>query len=256
MHETSLPSICQTIQQALGLRETIFVTLQQAPDRMGVALLVVCLAGLSESLGQSVVLFINCVPFKRFLLVLLTSTASHMIGYGLWTATIWFVGDYVFGRNEPFLAIASAVGLAYAPQLFSFFVLIPFVGNAFSWLLSLWSLLAILVAVRVGLGLETWQAVVTSGLGWSLIQVWKRTLGRPVYRLGRWLQRRAAGVPLEFTAHDLPRLRRHPQWLKNRGTKQWANWKSCTSLADPQVLYLQPSAPLNASLPQGEQLHG
>ena len=253
MHETNLPSIWQTIHQALGLHEAIFVTIQQAPEGVGVALLVVCLASLSESLGQSVVLFINRVRFKRFILALLISTASHIIGYGLWTVTVWLVGDAIFGRREPFMALASAVGLAYAPQLFAFFGLTPLIGNAFAWLLSLWSLLAILVAVRVGLGLETWQALVISGLGWSLIQVWKRTLGRPIYALGRWLHRRAAGVPLEFTAHDLPRLRRHPQWLKNREPKQWANRKSRTSLTDPQVLYLHPPVNLNGSVPQGEQ---
>lgn len=251
MHGVNLPSLGQTIQQALGLNEAIFAAIQQAPDGLWLALLVVCLAGLSESLGQSVVLFINRVRFKRFILALVISTVSHIIGYLLWTTSVWLVGAYLFGRSETFTAMASAVGLAYAPQLLAFFILTPFLGNTFSWLLSLWSLLAIMVAVRVGLGLETWQAIVASGLGWSLIQVWKRTLGRPIYGLGRWLQRRAAGVPLAYTAEDLPHLRRRPLWLKN-----WETWKERSGLTDTQVLYLQRRPHLNARLPQGEQLRG
>lgn len=251
MYESNLPSIWQIIQQALGLQEAIFALIQRAPAGMGIALLVVGLAGISESLGQSIVLFINRVRFKRFMLALLISTASHMIGYCLWTVSVWLIGGVIFRHAEPFTAIASAVGLAYAPQLFAFFVLTPFVGNTFSWLLALWSLLAMVVAVHVGLGLETWQAVVTSVLGWSLIQVWKRTLGRPVYALGRWLHRRAAGVPLEFTAHDLPRLRRRPRRLKNG--EHWQKWPGLT---EPQMLYLQQNSHLNPTLPQGEQLHG
>src|SRR5207302_271774 len=145
----------------------------------------------------------------------------------------WLVGDYLFGRRAAFPAIASAVGLAYAPQLLAFFVLTPFIGNAFSWLLSLWSLLAMIIAVRVGLGLEPWQAIVTSGLGWLLIQVWKRTLGSPVYALGRWLHRRAAGVPLEFTPRDLPRLRHQPKWLAS-----WAQWKKSSLFGDSPMLYI------------------
>jgi hypothetical protein len=115
--------------------------------------------------------------------------------------------------------VAAVVGLAYAPQLLAFFELTPFLGNPFGLLLSLWSMVAIVVAVRVGLGLETWQAVVASGLGWLLIQVWRRTLGRPIYALGQWLERRAAGVPMRYTRRDVPRLRRHPKLLAN-----WEHW--------------------------------
>jgi hypothetical protein len=76
-------------------------------------------------------------------------------------------------------------------------------------------MLAIVVAVRVGLGLEMWQAAVASGLGWLLIQIWRRTLGRPIYALGRWLQRRAAGVPLQFTLRDIQKLRHQSRFLEN-----------------------------------------
>ena len=87
------------------------------------------------------------------------------------------------------------------------------------------------MAYPSGLGLQTWQVVVTSGLGWLLMQTWKRTVGRNVYALGRWLQRRAAGVPLEFTSHDVSRLRRRPYWLENL-----ESWKSQRPLIDRHQL--------------------
>ena len=80
--------------------------------------------------------------------------------------------------------------------------------------------MAIVIGVRAGLGLETWQAVVVSGVGWLLLQLWRRTIGRPVYALGRWLQRRAAGVPLDFTLADLPVLRR-----RRLGAESLVNWR-------------------------------
>jgi hypothetical protein len=209
-----LPAFGETIRQALRLEPGIFAAIQQAPQGIWVALSVVFLACLSESVGQSIVLFINRVRPRRFVLALLTATFSRLGGYVLWTTSVWLIDVYLFGRTVPMLTVASAVGLAYAPQLLAFFVLTPFLGNAFSILLSLWSMVAIIIAVRVGLGLEMWQAVVASGLGWLLIQIWQRTLGRPVYALGRWLERRAAGVPLEFTLQDLIRLRHRPRWME------------------------------------------
>jgi hypothetical protein len=213
-----MPPIWQTIQQAMRLNPAIFTEIQQLQGGLGVALLIVTLAGLSEALGQSVVLFINRLRPRRFILALMITAASHMVGYLVWTVTVWLVGVYVFGQQVSLSAVACVVGLAYAPQTLAFFELTPFLGNPFSIILSLWSMVAIIIAVRVALTLELWQALLASGLGWIAIQLWRRTIGRPIYALGRWLQRRAAGVPLEFTLADLALLRRQPAWLKNLDT--------------------------------------
>jgi hypothetical protein len=216
---SELPSLGETIRQALALQESIFVAIQRAPYGLWVALTVVGLAGLSEALGQSLVLFINHVRPQRFMLAVLFSVVSYILGYLLWVGSVWLVGTYAFGRDVSWVPIAAAVGLAYAPQLLAFFELTPFLGSPIGILLSLWSLLAILVALRVGLGLETWQAIIAGGLGWLLLQGWRRTLGMPIAALGRWLEQHAAGVPLRYKVADLPRLRRRPAWLQN--VEQW-----------------------------------
>ncbi|MBX3010137.1 MAG: hypothetical protein KF832_01475 [Caldilineaceae bacterium] len=210
-----MPSLWQTIQQAMSLNQGVFTDIQRAPGGLGIALIIVSLAGLSESLGQSVILFLNRLPPTRFILALFITAASHVVGYCVWTVTVWLVGVYIFGQPVTLTAVACVVGLAYAPQLLAFFELTPFLGNPFSILLTLWSMVAIVMAIHVGLALELWQAVLASGLGWVLIQIWRRTIGRPIYALGRWLQRRAAGVPMELTLSDLGALRRHPAWLEN-----------------------------------------
>jgi len=134
---------------------------------------------------------------------------------------------YLFEVPQSWWLVARVVGLSYAPQLLSFFGLIPYFGNPFSWILSFWSLLAIILAMDIGLGLTLWQSIVASGLGWLLIQVWQRTLGLPIYWLARWLEDRVAGVPLKFTLHDLPRLRRWQPALP----EHWENWLEQRSLS-------------------------
>ncbi len=213
-----LSSLWQTIREAMQLNETVFAEVQRASNGMMIALTVVILAGLSEALGQSIILFVNRVSPPRFIFALLITAANHVVGYLLWTVMVWLAGYYIFDRFTPLMVVASAVGLAYAPQLLAFFELTPFFGNSFSIILSLWSMMAIVVAVRFGLALETWQAIVVSGAGWLAIQLWRRTIGRPIYGLGRWLQRRAAGVPLDYTAADLPTMRRQPRWLESFDT--------------------------------------
>lgn len=210
-----LPSLGRAILQALALDEEIFIAVQTSRQGLWIALIVVGLAGLSQALGQSLVLFINQVRPRRFILAMIASTVVHMGGYGLWMASVWAVGVFAFGADVSMSAVAAAVGVAYAPQLLAFFELTPFLGSPFGVLLSLWTLLAIVVAVRAGFGLETWQAVATSALGWLLLQALRRTLGAPVYALGRWIEQRAAGVPFHYGTEDVPKLRRRPKWMQN-----------------------------------------
>jgi hypothetical protein len=219
MTKMEVPSLGEAILRALALDGEVFVAVQQSRQGFWIALIVVGLAGLSQALGQSLVLFINQVRPRRFILAMMASTIGYMGGYGLWLVSVWLVGVYAFGAQISWMTVAAAVGLAYAPQLLAFFELTPFLGSPFGVLLSLWTLLAIVTAVRAGFGLETWQAVVASGLGWLLLQGWRRTIGAPVYALGRWIEQRAAGVPLRYAAEDVPKLRRRPKWLANVG--QW-----------------------------------
>jgi hypothetical protein len=233
-----LPSLGKAILQAMMLDESIYVAVQESSQGLWMALVVVALAGLSQALGQSLVLFINQVRPRRFILAMIASVIGYMGGYGLWIISVGLVGVYGFGAEVSWMAVAAAVGLAYAPQLLAFFELTPFLGSPFAVLLSLWTLLAIVVAVRAGFDLETWQAVATSGLGWLLLQAWRRTLGAPVYALGHWIEERAAGVPLRYGAADVSTLRRRPKWLQNMGQRRQRRINATSNpmvVRDPKV---------------------
>ena len=148
-------------------------------------------------------MFANRVKPKRFVASLALSASIFLFSYLFWTLSIWLVGTYVYGRDVNFNVVARAVGLGYAPYLFSFFALTPYFGVPIAAFLSLWSLLAILVGVSVTLELSLAQALVCSALGWLLWQVSQRTIGRPILNVSRWLKRTIAGVPLTTTRQEL-----------------------------------------------------
>lgn len=202
-----MPPFFETVQQALELDSDIFRQITIAPSGLLTALVVVALAGLSEALGQSLILFVNRISPQRFGYAILLSTGTHVVGYLFWTATIWLLGIYLFHRDATYATLGRAVGLAYAPQLLSFFILTPYLGSLFALCIAVWSLLATVIAVQAGLQLTLWQAVICAGIGWLLVQAWRRTLGRPLLRFEQWLHRRTAGVPLQWTLNDLRQLR-------------------------------------------------
>lgn len=222
MPDIELSGFLETLRLALRLNPALYVRLQNDAQGLGYAALIVVLAGVSESLGQSVVLFLNRVRPRRFVLALSITTVSHIVGYFLWTLTIWSVGSWLTQTEQPWHAVAVVVGLAYAPQIFAFFELTPYLGNLIWGILSLWSMIAIVVALGYGLGMESWQALLVSSLGWILMQTLRRTVGRPILHLRTLLQRRVAGVPLTIRETDVSGLRRHPMhdWYKQLAARR------------------------------------
>lgn len=167
-------------------------------ESLRIALLVVFLAGLSNAIGQSIVLFANEVKPRRFLASLLLASFIYVSGFLFFVFSIWLVESFIFTKNEPFRNMIKVVGLAYSPYLFSFFILTPYFGSFISVALSLWSLAAILVALNATLALSFWQAFLCSALGWGLLQLVNRTLGRPLHTLTQAGRRWVSGTKLEL----------------------------------------------------------
>lgn len=214
---TAMPGFGQSLRAAMRLDPDIFSAVQNAEQGLAIALWVVVLAASSEAVGQAVVLLLNRVRPLRFVLAVVIAVLSNIIGYLLWSTVIWLAVWLLFGVQATFVSALAVVGLAYAPQLLAFFEVTPYFGNFFGLLLSLWSMAAIVVAVWAGMGLTLWQAAATGLSSWMVIQLWRRSLGRPIYALGRIIQRRVAGSKLAFSVedvveHKLDRQTYSPNW--------------------------------------------
>lgn len=202
----ALADSLRLIWQALTLQNAPYNALLQGDAGLRLALTVVFLAGLSQGLGQSVVLFANRVKPRRFVLSLLVSGLLFVFGYALLVASIWLVSGFVFGLEGSLRTALRTTGLAYAPYLLSFFVLTPYLGSFIGLLLAVWSLLALVNALQITLALSRWQVLVSALLGWLALQILQRTLGRPLQKLTERLRDVAAGTTLELDPRTLREL--------------------------------------------------
>ena len=96
------------------------------------------------------------------------------------------------------------VALTYAPLILSFLSLIPYFGRGVRVVLSVYHVLALLIAVQVTFALGPSQAVVCVAAGWVLLTLLGGTVGRPVVALARLVRNRFAGKQLL----DIAELRR------------------------------------------------
>lgn len=180
---------------ALALDPEAFRSLlaSHAPrHRFGFA--VVVLAGMSLALGQSVALFAERVSPRRFLATLVVQALLFGGSFLAWAVSAWAVARLAFGAARPLGDVVAAVGLAHAPQLFGAFVLTPYLGTPLQTVLSVWTLLAVLIATAVTFGLAIGQAVLAAAGGWLLSLLLQRTIGAPIVRAGRRLRAWVAGT--------------------------------------------------------------
>lgn len=191
---------------AIALNPQAFEAMAQLPNANRIAISVLLLAGFSEAIGQSIILFLNQVKPVRFVLSLVLSAILFVISYGFWIGSTWLVSRFIFQHPVDYWVVYRTVGLATAPQILSFLIAMPYFGVPLQVLLSLWSLLAFVRGFTMATGFGLWQAFWCGLLGWFVLQALQRTIGRPIAALGSWLSNTTAGTHLVTDLRGLETL--------------------------------------------------
>jgi hypothetical protein len=179
----------------LLLEPAVFQAILDRPDMRFVALTLLLVGGLSDVLGQSVVLFANRVKPGRFVISVLASVIVLALSVFFWAATIWLIGRFVFGSDQSLLNVLRVVAASYAPLIFGVFIFIPYLGNIIYRLLRIWIFLALMVGVQVAYPFTFWQALWCCALGWVAYELITRFPALPLEGLSRWWWRLTTGTP-------------------------------------------------------------
>ena len=199
-----LHSFWMLVQGAFHLDPAVFRAVRDSWEANWLILVLLFLAGISCTLGQSVVLLVNRVTPTRFILSLLLDGLIFIASVITEITTVLLLVRYVFHIPVSFPGIARTIGLGYAPQLLGFLVLLPYMGSFLGRALDIWSLLAIMVAVSVVSGLSFWPVLLCTLGGWLFFELVKFTIGRPLVKLISRIQNSTAGVASGIKMRDLP----------------------------------------------------
>lgn len=194
--ETALDHFWELVRGAIALDPTAFQQLITLHLGGTASFCVVLLAGLSQGIGQGIILFANRVKPFRFILSLMIGAVLFAIGVWFWSVSTWLVAEFILRQKNSAIVVIQTVQLAYAPQIFSIFIALPYLGVPISIFLSIWSFLSYLVGMKAVLGLSVWEAFWCGAAGWAALQILQRTIGRPVTKIGRWISNATAGVNL------------------------------------------------------------
>jgi hypothetical protein len=144
----------------LKLDANTFEEIEHDQGATGQAALVVVIVALLGGVGNAVVNAISSGGFLNALLGFVGTLVVVLVGWVIWSGVIYLVGTNLFGGTADMGEMLRVVGFAYAPQALS---IIPCIG----WLIgTIWTIAALVVAVKQGLDIDTGKTIGTILIGW------------------------------------------------------------------------------------------
>lgn len=187
----------------LQLDPSTFMILYGLPDSTLVAWSIVVTVGVSEAIGLSGMLFLNRIKPKQFLGALLNIAISLSVSLFLWLLSTWLIVNFVFDGDIGFRVLANTLAFSCIPLLFSFLTLMPYLGVAIFTVTGFWTLLAMLVGLQAVADIGNMQAFIALILGYIILLLSQRTIGRPIVALARQLERQALGTEIKTDLLEL-----------------------------------------------------
>jgi hypothetical protein len=140
-----------------------FEEIEHDPSALGQAVTVIVIAGVAALIGN-----IFRSGFSAGVYALIMS----LIGYAIWSVVVTLIGTKLMPEpttKADFAETFRTVGFAASPGVFNVLAIIPFLGVLISFLIGLWSLVIMVIAVRVVLDYtSTARAIVVVLIGWCI----------------------------------------------------------------------------------------
>lgn len=155
-----MASFGERVVGAMRADVTTFEDIERDPAALGQAVAVIVLAGVAALIGNI---------FRNGMMVGIAMLFVTLIGYAVWTLIVVLIGTKLMpepATRADFQEGFRVIGFAASPGLFNVLAIIPFLGPLISFIISLWILVVMVIAVRTVLDYtSTGRAVIVCLIG-------------------------------------------------------------------------------------------
>ena len=155
-----MASLGQRMAGAMQADAATFEEIENDPNAMGQAVTVILLAGVAALIGN---IFRSGITGGIMALII------ALIGYAIWAVLVTVIGTKLMPEpttKADFAETFRTIAFAASPGIFNVLAIIPFLGPLISFVISLWSLVIMVIAVRVVLDYtSTGRAIIVVLIG-------------------------------------------------------------------------------------------
>ncbi len=164
------PALVDRMIRAARLEVDLYEEVEADTTANSQAFAAVVIASLAAGIGAGIAGVIE-EGGLWFLWGLLIGLFSAIVGWLIWSVLVYWVGTTIFRTPETsanYGELLRTIGFANSPRVLSFFAFIPFLGGLIAFAVSVWVLIAGVIAVRQALDFSTWRAIGTCVVGWII----------------------------------------------------------------------------------------
>ncbi len=113
-------------------------------------------------------------------LIVSLAVSTTLVSWGLWSATVWFIGRRLLGGSATYRTLLRALGIAFGPGVLLALSGVPSVGLGIALSARFWMLATATVAVREAQSTGWGRAFSAAIVGWWLSQFMLHFLLLPI----------------------------------------------------------------------------
>lgn len=158
----------ERILGVLRLDSQTFEDIEHDPSALTQAVLVVLAVALAGAISG---LLSSIIGEGQTFFAIIGPIVGAFVGWFLWALVVTLVGTVAFKGQADLNEMLRVTGFAYAPQLLNLLGFIPCLGALVTLVGWIWSLVAMVIAIRQGLDVDNTTAIVTAVIGWIVVVV-------------------------------------------------------------------------------------
>jgi len=193
------------VRGAFELSRDAYLMAAEKPA-LGAALFIAFLSGISEMIGQSVILVINRVPLYRFLASLIFTGLIYLVSSLTWATSVLAVAP-LFNADIAgaigYAGLFAIIAMSFAPRLLGVLAIAPYFGVAFGYALDVWVMACVIFGLHAAGALPFSAAVICGVAGWGAAYIVRALTGRALRKPLLALRRAVSGSALELTPQEL-----------------------------------------------------
>jgi hypothetical protein len=174
-----MSSLTERMIGAAKLDVRIYEEVENDASATGQAMLVVVLSALAAGVG---------VFGQLGAIGLVASTVAALLGWFVWAFLTYYIGTKLLpepGTHADLGQLLRAIGFSSSPGLLRVLGLIPLIGGLLMLALSVWMLIAMVIAVRQALDYtSTGRSIVVCLIGWVLYIAFNLAVGAVMMATG------------------------------------------------------------------------
>jgi len=166
--------------RAAKLDVSLYEEVEKDPEATNQALLVVFIASVCSGIGSGVSSLLAGLGPVALTIGLVGGIITALVGWLIWSFVTYFIGTRLFKGPETeatYGELLRTIGFSDSPGVLAILGFVPFLGGLISFVAMIWTLIAMVIAVRQALDFTTGRAILTCIVGWIIMVVIIVSLG-------------------------------------------------------------------------------